>query len=173
MNTTFRSVGIFEAALGNLGFIMADHPGPNGETIKVNHIEGTILSVEVDARPLGDHYRLVLSPHWFTEAGRINPYQPIGKDGQRTDKWPDVSKLRYFVVEGDGDFPVDMLRYDVAWAITGIGHPQDCLQPRRSVVCATITRSKLVPTEGRWSSFGWVVKERHIRPPYELLQGRI
>ena len=65
------------------------------------------------------------------------------------------SRTRYFIVRGEGPFPHDMLRYDKAWALTGIDDPrqQSWRQPQRSVICAT--RENLCPTVDRWHTFGW------------------
>jgi hypothetical protein len=77
---------------------------------------------------------------------------------------------KFIVVEGWGDFPIDMLRYDSAFPLTeedsaiaqtlGVwGHGRRCV--------ALIVRSlnNLGPTEGRWASFTWkvvgVFAERH------------
>jgi len=96
---------------------------------------------------------------WKDERGReFDPYMPLnGREGR--------VKTRYFMVEGQGHFPADMLRYDQAWAITGLGVPDDPLQPRRTVVLATRMGSGKVPTEGRWQSFGWKVIAREV--PFE------
>lgn len=98
---------------------------------------------------------------WKDERGRVfDPYSPLnGRHGR--------VKTRYFMVEGQGHFPADMLRYDQAWAITGLGVPDDPLQPRRIVVLATRQPvGKLqAPTKGRWESFCWNVVQRRV--PFE------
>jgi len=93
---------------------------------------------------------------WKDEKGKVfDPYMPLnGRHGRVTTK--------YFMVEGSGVFPADMLRYDQAWAITGLGNTEDFLQPRRSVVLATRMSSSKVPTKGRWESFGWKVVRRRL-----------
>jgi hypothetical protein len=74
------------------------------------------------------------------------------------------AKRRYFTVQGEGTFPLDMLRYDVAWAVTGIeGHAQ------RTVICGTLAGNGTVPTAERWASFGWIVTRKNIPPPTEIL----
>lgn len=66
-----------------------------------------------------------------------------------------------FTVEGCGDFPVDMLRYDCCFPATSDDAiqltPRD-LASRRSVTLKKFVRyANSVPTEGRWKSFGWTV----------------
>jgi hypothetical protein len=82
-----------------------------------------------------------------------DPYEPKGSGA-----------VRYFIVRGRGPFPHDMLRYDDAWALTGVDDPNVAgwKQPWRSVVCATSTRA--CPT-ARWQSFGWSV-EITEKPPW-------
>lgn len=64
-----------------------------------------------------------------------------------------------FTVTGSGDFPADMLRYDMCWpyrsedssriqATTFAPRPE-----RRSIVMQTYAAR--APTTGRWHSFGW------------------
>lgn len=66
-------------------------------------------------------------------------------------------ELYIFTVEGVGDFPVDMLRYDACWPY--MERDSALMQPsyreRRRVVLQS--RSVSGPTEGRWSSFLWRV----------------
>lgn len=65
-----------------------------------------------------------------------------------------------FTVEGMGEFPLDMLRYDRAWpervedciAIKWGARAPDGLQ---SVTLRTASRT--APTRERWRSFGWNV----------------
>lgn len=66
-----------------------------------------------------------------------------------------------FTVEGAGDFPFDMLRYDSCWPYSE-GHDSSALsqygthgRERRRVVMQTY--SPTAPTTGRWQSFGWRV----------------
>jgi len=60
------------------------------------------------------------------------------------------------VVEGRGDFPVDMLRYDHAFCMTPIPHPNHPWYQRTfRVVVAFAPRYS--PTTDRWESFGWKV----------------
>jgi len=98
-------------------------------------------------------------PIWKDEQGReFDPYMPVTPEGVKR------AKTRYYMVEGRGHFPADMLRYDRSWAITGLGDPEDPLQPKRTVVLAT--RQPVgkwrAPTEGRWRSFGWKVLARNV-----------
>lgn len=71
-----------------------------------------------------------------------------------------------FTVEGFGEFPVDMLRYDSCWP----GRPEDAaaiidhgdFRTRRAVQLVTAHATKGYPkiTDDRWSSFGWQVIDR-------------
>lgn len=68
---------------------------------------------------------------------------------------------RTFIVEGDGRFPIDMLRYDACWpceerdshAIHASVDDHD--HPRRAILLKT--RWPSAPTVGRWQSHGWIV----------------
>ena len=75
-----------------------------------------------------------------------------------------------FEVEGSGDFPFDMLRYDNCWPVregtdTGnmaitYGRPF----PMRRIKLARYVFSKSdYPTEGRWKSFLWRVIPESIK----------
>jgi hypothetical protein len=64
----------------------------------------------------------------------------------------------FFTVEGAGEFPFDMLRYDACWPrdegldsykLSGFEHGL-----RRIVL---VTHREIAPTVGRWESFGWRV----------------
>lgn len=74
-------------------------------------------------------------------------------------------KLHYFIVEGTGDFPVDMLRYDACWPRfeSGPTGAYNILTPDNLKERATPRRVELVsrrsPMRPRWSSFGWEVVE--------------
>lgn len=113
----------------------------------------------------GELPMLAEPPVWTDEQGReFDPYLPVTpRDAKR-------AKTRYYMVEGRGAFPADMLRYDRSWAITGLGDPDDHLLPMRTVVLATRQPAgKLqAPTVGRWESFGW--KVLHKRLPFDDVQ---
>lgn len=83
-----------------------------------------------------------------------------------TDRSRHNRPIHWFTVTGAGLFPIDMLRFDMAWPASGedaakilgfdFGYPEN--QPRgerRSIRmgCAQYDG----PTIGRWSSFGWTV----------------
>lgn len=70
-----------------------------------------------------------------------------------------------FTVEGNGEFPIDMLRYDHAWpehehpdsynvAMRYDDGGEKYLKLRR---VSLLTDSPNAPTEGRWQSFTWRV----------------
>lgn len=66
-------------------------------------------------------------------------------------------KTYHFTVQGSGEFPYDMLRYDECWPWYGedssrlSAHHRD----RRRVVLMSC--SQTAPTDERWKSFGWQV----------------
>lgn len=64
-----------------------------------------------------------------------------------------------FIVEGRGEFPLDMLRYDRCFprSETDANIAQGS-QDRRAVTLTALERpSYWMPCEGRWESFGWKV----------------
>lgn len=74
---------------------------------------------------------------------------------------PGVHKVKVFVVEveGSGEFPFDMLRYDSCVPATGedagkLHHYHDELR-RVRLLMHEVGRGG--PTVGRWQSFGWKV----------------
>lgn len=100
---------------------------------------------------------------WRTERGVINPYNPRPGPSR-----PD-SKIYYFAVQGPDVFPVDMLRYDQSWAVTGVGiNDMAIRQPSRTVICATRNPTDLIPTTQRWEAFGWRVVVRRMEKPEGL-----
>lgn len=65
-----------------------------------------------------------------------------------------------FTVQGSGEFPFDMLRYDECWPYYGEDSTRlsgSFDRALRRVVLAT--RKEGNPTDGRWHSFGWEVVE--------------
>jgi hypothetical protein len=58
-----------------------------------------------------------------------------------------------FAVEGEGDFPIDMLRYDKCWPATERDSHVIAYKNRRTVELRSLTGS----TDRRWASFGWRV----------------
>lgn len=62
-----------------------------------------------------------------------------------------------FVVDGRGEFPLGMLRYDECWP----SGPYDVaalteLDLRRRI---RLESNHFMPSKGRWASFGWTVIE--------------
>ena len=78
--------------------------------------------------------------------------------------------IQEFEVEGSGDFPFDMLRYDSCWPVregtdTGslaitYGRP---LPMRRIRLARYVFHRQEVPTSGRWKSFLWRVVEGSVK----------
>jgi hypothetical protein len=62
-------------------------------------------------------------------------------------------KYLVVTVEGSGQFPIDMLRYDAAFPHTEPDSYTIMETGKRSVCLLTQIR----PTEPRWESFGWKV----------------
>ena len=65
-----------------------------------------------------------------------------------------------FDVQGRGEFPVDMLRYDLCWPATETD--SNLIDPPRVAGLAkqriiTLRSLKGTPTFARWRSFGWEV----------------
>jgi len=90
---------------------------------------------------------------WSCESGPRIPFTP---NGSRTFTSKAVTETNTHIVEGSGDFPVDMLRYDHAFCLTPIPHPQHPYygKPWRVIVAFA---KPYKPTEARWQSFGWRV----------------
>lgn len=71
-----------------------------------------------------------------------------------------LRSLYEYTVEGRGEFPFDMLRYDQCWpkresedvVNMAPSHPGMRREVRRVTLVGTHS-----PTEGRWESFGWKV----------------
>ena len=76
---------------------------------------------------------------------------------------PPNAETHYFLVKGSGEFPFDMLRYDIAWAITRVAPEGSAWPGKRAVFCATYSAS--APTQGRWESFGWQVLDSDMPKP--------
>ena len=74
-----------------------------------------------------------------------------------------MTKIKTFTVEGSGQFPYDMLRYDMCWPkseiydVPGlmISTPGGLVLGRRRVVLET--DNPHAPTRERWESFLWRV----------------
>lgn len=71
------------------------------------------------------------------------------------------AKFHEFVVEGRGEFPFDMLRYDHCWpkresedVVNMAPYPRGSLYRETRRVTLVGLRE---PTVGRWESFGWNV----------------
>lgn len=69
-----------------------------------------------------------------------------------------------FTVEGRGEFPLDMLRYDRCFPRTGddaemLRTPAEHLSSPRCVTLIALARDMRYwePSRGRWASFGWYV----------------
>jgi hypothetical protein len=80
-----------------------------------------------------------------------------------------VIYIQEFEVEGSGNFPLDMLRYDSCYPVRegrdtanlcAREFSRDRLPPRTIRLRRFVFNSQQMPTTGRWESFGWkVVKD--------------
>jgi hypothetical protein len=64
-----------------------------------------------------------------------------------------------FTVTGSGHFPLDMLRYDHCWPSqqSEIYLMNIASQTRRIQMARRVDGKSVMPTTGRWESFGWQV----------------
>jgi hypothetical protein len=71
------------------------------------------------------------------------------------------AKIQRYVVEGFGRFPLDMLRYDMAWpdAPEDTGKIESPSIERTRVTLSRTAHFHPKPDEGRWHSFGWKIIE--------------
>lgn len=71
---------------------------------------------------------------------------------------PDKFYVIYYVVQGSGDFPIDMLRYDRSCpASESDSHQIERFELRRVALTRFSAAGKSGPNEARWKSFGWRV----------------
>jgi hypothetical protein len=73
-----------------------------------------------------------------------------------------------YVVEGIGEFPLDMLRYDNCWPATTLDVAGMATE---SLFGATLRRQVVIhsyraPTLARWESFGWRVRVEDVRDAF-------
>ena len=61
----------------------------------------------------------------------------------------------HFTVVGTGEFPTDMLRYDICWPASEFNSRLFNQADTRRIELKGLK----VPTTGRWASFGWNVVE--------------
>ena len=79
--------------------------------------------------------------------------------------------LSIFKVEGNGEFPFDMLRYDHCYPMherdihTMSYYPGERGLKKITLVsrCLTKEEANHIPTEGRWNSFNWRVVSREVK----------
>ncbi len=110
------------------------------------------------------------APWWSDESGPRNPFAPGGTT-VFTASAVDVNCVR--VLEGRGDFPVDMLKYDRAFCMTPIPHPSHpWFAHKYRVVVGFAKRFK--PTTARWESFSFKVIPAPFTPQMiATLKGRV
>lgn len=80
-----------------------------------------------------------------------------------------TSEVWEFEVRGSGDFPTDMLRYDACYpkgtsdAIAINSRFRNAADHREIRTVKLVSTTK-APTEARWASFGWTVRDaRKVR----------
>jgi hypothetical protein len=80
--------------------------------------------------------------------------------------------IQEFEVEGSGNFPFDMLRYDSCYPVregedtANLASPKWARNelPHRTIRLKRIVfNSQQMPTTGRWKSFGWKVVEGSVK----------
>jgi len=67
-------------------------------------------------------------------------------------------KIYKFVVEGEGGFPFDMLRYDCCWPFKQTDVAKMCKEDYKQERNIQL-QGMSFPTQERWKSFGWTIKE--------------
>lgn len=73
----------------------------------------------------------------------------------------------YFIVSGDGDLPLDMLRYDCAFPASEEDARRAEHERGRRVVALVSRRPRDDgPNQQRWASFGWKVEEVNGDGPF-------
>jgi hypothetical protein len=61
-----------------------------------------------------------------------------------------------FQVTGKGQFPIDMLRYDLCWPATGSDSTDiEHSHPSSTILHRIDLKGLKLPTAARWESFGW------------------
>ena len=91
---------------------------------------------------------------WSDENGPRNIFGPAGMTSF-TYSAANVETIR--VVTGNGCFPTDMLRYDRAFCMTPVPHPDHEWGWKREYQVVVGFAKRYNPTIPRWESFGWRV----------------
>lgn len=79
-----------------------------------------------------------------------------------------MAYMQTFTVEGQFDFPFDMLRYDQCWPASESDsaklHPEPANRPRleRVKLKRHVSQKADLPTVRRWESFGWQVWPKSV-----------
>ena len=79
---------------------------------------------------------------------------------------------RFYVVEGIGEFPFDMLRYDCSFPASEADarRAQHRASQRRRVALISRRVNDSEPTAARWESFTWGVVEREFYELYDAIK---
>ena len=93
-------------------------------------------------------------PFWWRDEQK--PRNPFGPNGSGVFTYTAANVKTAYVVEGGMDFPVEMLRYDRAFCMTPIPHPEHGFWNRRYRVVVGFAKGRK-PTVARWESFSWQV----------------
>jgi hypothetical protein len=64
-----------------------------------------------------------------------------------------MARIYTYTVEGEGFFPLDMLRYDCCWPSRGVDVAMLKRRAKRSVQLLSYRKS----TRERWESYGWAI----------------
>ncbi len=87
---------------------------------------------------------------WRDEEGTRNPFGPRGAT-----VFTEASTRAkcFLVMKGQGEFPLDMLRYDQAFCLTPIPHPDHSFERQYHVVVGFSDRQP----SARWITMGWYI----------------
>lgn len=109
-------------------------------------------------------------PWWACEAGPRNPHTPGGKS---TFTFSGAVPGTVAVATGSGIFPIDMMRYDHAWCLTAVPHPEHSWIGGHTYKVLVGFSKPYKPSSPRWDSFGWVIKVTEFKAPViKFLQTR-
>lgn len=88
---------------------------------------------------------------------------------------PKLAKITAFTVKGQGNFPLDMLRYDGCWPRSSSDSSEIIESMQEIAIRGTDVREIRLEsatgnlTAGRWNSFGWTITEVNGADPYHYI----
>jgi len=105
----------------------------------------------------------LLNAWWEDE---MEPRIPFSPTGGPTYTYDEVNVNRVLVVEGTGDFPVEMLRHDRAFCFTPIPHPSHPWSHKYRVLVGW--ENGISVSSRVWKSFGWTTGAWAILPSWHV-----